>query len=251
MKKTTLRLLALCAALVLLFALAACGRQDDTYLHFTADEGLTTVSDGENTYTAHAIPRGFYRGQPLGETPRFYCRNTIKTEGGLPYEVLSLGEGSGLLLLRNLNNYYYATDAAEAKLSAFFAGTVSQYALAQGTAPETVLLPTQDALAIRGSYAATADTLAVDVTTIEMSNWFPLVAKDEFGVFAKEVGALLLVEDAWYYVDFDALDNSHFDADGYFSFRYGTVEFKKMTGAAATAAATAAARCLDPQESDV
>ena len=242
MKKTALRISLVCFVLLLTFSLAACGGKEDDYKHFTADETLTTVTDGTNTYTLHTLPRGYYRGEALGEEPVRSYNNPVEGVENMGLYLLAHGEESGILYADwTLPAYaYFATDEAEAKLQTFFAGDARFYAL-----DERVLIPAPQKNLIVENYAASADTLDVDVTTIEQENWFPLVAKDETLLFSTQIGALLLVGEDWYYVDFAALDNSHFDADGYFSFRSGTVTFKKLSGDAVTVVAAAAARTDD------
>ena len=253
MKKTWLRPLLICLALLLVCSLAACGQKDDGYKHFTADETLTAVTDGTNTYTLHTLPRGYYRGAALGEEPVRSYNNPVEGVEDMGLYLLAHGEESGILYTNwSLPAYvYFATDEAEAKLQTFFAGNARFYALAYGpTGNESVLIPAPQKNVIAENYAASADTLDVDVTTIAPANWFPLVAKDDTLLFSTEIGALLLIGTDWYYVDYATLDNSHFDADGYFSFRSGTVTFKKLSGDAVTVATAAAARCIDPNDSD-
>ena len=47
--------------------------------------------------------------------------------------------------------------------------------------------------------------------------------------FCKKYGALYLIDEAWYYINYDTLENDKFDADGNFSYRRGTVELSKLS----------------------
>lgn len=244
MKKTALRISLVCLALLLTLSLVACGEKENDYKHFTANETLTTISDGTNTYSLRTLPQGFRIGVPMGETPVCCYKNPAATSDCHALYLYAHGEDSGILYTAMT---YFATDEAEAKLQTFFAGEYRFFALAHSSVifDERVLIAAPQKNLIVENYEASTDTLEMDVTTIEQDHWFPLIAKDDTLLFSTQIGALLTVGEDWYYVDFATLDNSHFNADGYFSFRSGTVTFKKLSGDAVTVVAAAAARTDD------
>ena len=237
MKKTMIRVALLALAALLALSLVACG-DDGDYKQFSVDEQLSTITDGTTTYKQYSLPLGFYRGPVLSETAVCCYKNTV-TLYGSPVTLYESGGDSGILYCESyytdFDSFYFATDAAEAELQAFFGGEYHNFALARGTnGNERILVSeTQKNIVVTG-YMTSPETRLFDVTTIDQNNcWFPLVAKDKTGTFSTDIGALLLVDNACYFIDFSTLDNSRFDANGYFSFRSGNVSGRRMTGDAA------------------
>lgn len=237
MKKTMIRVALLALAALLTLSLVACG-DDGDHKQFTVDATGAVITDGTNTYTCHEIPVGFYRGPVLSEAAVCCYKNTVALFGS-SVTLYEPGGDSGILYAESyysdLSGVYFATDAAEAELQAFFGGEYHNFALARGTnGNERILVSETQKNTVVTGYMTSPETRLFDVTTIDQNNcWFPLVAKDKTGTFSTDIGALLLVDNACYFIDFSTLDNSRFDANGYFSFRSGSVSGRKMAGNAA------------------
>ena len=212
MKKTMIRVALLALAALLALSLVACG-DDGDYKQFSINEEHTVITDGTNTYTLHELPRGFYRGPVLGETPVCQYKNPLEWEPHYAMDLSEPGGDSGILYATYyvaLKDAYFATDEAEAELQAFFAGDYPQFALDPGNQHRPpMLVPAAQKDAILAGYAASTVTLDVDVTTLDalvFSSWFTLVATDKTGTFKTDIGAILVTEDGCYYVDFATLD---------------------------------------------
>ena len=70
----------------------------------------------------------------------------------------------------------------------------------------------------------------IDVTTLWNDDIFYVRGYDKTGCFAHKCGAVYQLDDGYYYIHYDALDNTYFDACGEFSYRKGMVSAYKLTG---------------------
>ncbi len=71
----------------------------------------------------------------------------------------------------------------------------------------------------------------IDVTTLWNDDVFYVRGYDKTGCFAHKCGAVYRLDDGYYYyIHYDALDNTYFDAYGDFSYRKGMVSAYKLTG---------------------
>ena len=70
----------------------------------------------------------------------------------------------------------------------------------------------------------------IDVTTLWNDEVFYVRGFDKTGCFAHKCGAVYQLEDSYYYIHYDSLDNTYFDAYGDFSFRKGLAPAYKLTG---------------------
>lgn len=70
----------------------------------------------------------------------------------------------------------------------------------------------------------------IDVTTLWNDEVFYIRGFDDTGSFAHKCGAVYYHENSYYYINFDALDNTYFDAYGDFSYRKGMVPAYKLIG---------------------
>ena len=71
---------------------------------------------------------------------------------------------------------------------------------------------------------AGADLVTVDVTDLARAEVYEITAHDRLETQARQHGAVYRMSDGfYYYVCYRGLDNSYFDANGYFSYRSGSV----------------------------
>ncbi len=75
-----------------------------------------------------------------------------------------------------------------------------------------------------------ADVTEIDVTVLANYICHEIVARDKFNILSRTVGLVFETDAGYYYVNFQTLDNSNFDADGNFSFRSGTVALVRLSG---------------------
>lgn len=117
----------------------------------------------------------------------------------------------------------YATKSGAESLNRFFAGTDCRYTLVtDGILYETLDEGTFEALEALRLGGGTA--VEYDVTDLASLPSIDLYAFDGTNTVAREVGILFEVGDGAYgYLNYGALTNDHFDANGHFSYRSGTV----------------------------
>ncbi len=78
------------------------------------------------------------------------------------------------------------------------------------------------------------ETVTCDVTLLKDLPKLELRLRDKSGMLITHLGTLYLFDDGTYaFADHKKLDNSHFDADGYFSYRQGSVTLSKLSPALA------------------
>ncbi len=70
--------------------------------------------------------------------------------------------------------------------------------------------------------------VTVDVTKLKNCLLFDVLSYDAYRVLAIKSGAIFKVGEEYFYVDYDKLDNSAFDADGNLSYRKGTIEAERL-----------------------
>ena len=80
-----------------------------------------------------------------------------------------------------------------------------------------------------GASTQADNKLKEDVTALKDIERFEIRVYDSTESFYKTYGAIYHIEDSWYYVNYDSLSNEHFDADGNFSYRRGSVELSKLS----------------------
>lgn len=117
----------------------------------------------------------------------------------------------------------YVTQNGRLALDAFFDGSFS-----------TVRINALGAEAVLGKdllFALDLDgkaTLEIDVRELEEAPRYDITAYDASDCFSLDYGAIYALGDKLYYVNYEKLDNSYFDADGNFSYRRGTVTLSEL-----------------------
>ena len=71
-------------------------------------------------------------------------------------------------------------------------------------------------------------TMELTVSSMEYLQRYDVAGLDETGTLYRVHGAFYEYKNNFYYVNYDALDNTYFDADGNFSFRRGTVKLVEV-----------------------
>ncbi len=72
------------------------------------------------------------------------------------------------------------------------------------------------------------ETVELDVKEIGDWDYCTLYVYDSTDTMEHIHGEIYFNEDSYYYINYDALDNSYFDSDGFFSYRSGTVTALKL-----------------------
>ena len=72
------------------------------------------------------------------------------------------------------------------------------------------------------------EVIDMNVNSLSEMDICPVYVYDITDTIEHHHGDIYIDGDVYYYVNYDALDNSYFDADGYFSYRKGTVSVLKL-----------------------
>ena len=70
----------------------------------------------------------------------------------------------------------------------------------------------------------------IDVRTLKDNLFYDIIAYDASGVLSVKVGAVFKLGNDFYYVDYESLPNSAFDADGNLSYRRGEIDMERLDG---------------------
>ena len=229
--------LSLLLALVLLFlpvkAVAA-------ELEWTLSEDGKTLTDSQQEYTLYRLPDQdlfypavlFEYAQELEDPEDEAYYAWIETNDAFRYFMVLSGYCSD-------GDIYdvYTTETGAQILDRFAAGQYAFILLGDEFACEAAAVSLDWVSGLDAAEGA-ADTL--DVTALADVERYTLWGGDASGTFYHPHGGLYKVDGSWYYINYDNLDNSYFDAYGNFSYRKGTVEAKRLTAEQAATAAQAA-----------
>lgn len=127
----------------------------------------------------------------------------------------------------------YVDDVGKAILDAFLNGSDVIYYLEEfGDELYTVLEGTLVSALDAAHDDPASEHVTVDVTQLAEAEIHEVTAHDPTETKAYQHGAVYKMSDGTYlYVCFRDLDNTHFDADGYFSYRAGSVDANVLSGA--------------------
>lgn len=126
--------------------------------------------------------------------------------------------------------YYYCREDMLSETQAYLNGESGRYVLRTPTGDTWNFRETDifydlstDAAEALLSYES-AEEVSCDVTLLENLPKLELRLCDKSGMLITHLGTLYCFDDGAYgFVNYQKLDNSHFDADGYFSYRQGSV----------------------------
>lgn len=144
---------------------------------------------------------------------------TVSVNPDNPHMVFLVGYIGGYAVQR-----VYVTEEGRRILDAYVNGAYSEY-----------LLVKDDDLAAELSLdliaeldAQTENQISMEVTRLRERASYDIIGYDETRTLAHTHGAIYLLGNGYYYINYDALDNTHFDASGSFSYRSGTVTLVKL-----------------------
>ena len=231
--KKLFTLFAITLALLCLFSCAAYAAREPIN-----DDGDTTeflLSQDETTLTYGDITYKLFRGYPplmIMPDEMYVYEQQLSCK--------SLGSGDALIM-RNLfsrdiiilegptGTRLYVTDAGKAVMQRFASRDFPAYTTY--TYPQRASVSTEFVTFMDASQND-QQLQRVNVTSLQNVETHIIYGMDETGTFGHEHGAIYVLNGEYWYINYDALDNSHFDSDGYFSYRSGTVTMKKADTAA-------------------
>ncbi len=209
--------------LLVLLALCSCTTEDNTTpLSLNDDGSILTV--GEEEFTRADVGTGLYQ---TGTVYEYY--NQIETDIGsyVVWRTDPEGDVCYLYDYETGNIIVYTKEIAKEeylniKNGVFKKARIYDYLIEAGEIElETVVL--LDAL---------SDGVTKNVQDLQNAYIYDVEYTDSTGTLAHVHGALYDIDGEIYYLNFDLLDNTYFDSYGNFSYREGTVEVFKVTGAA-------------------
>lgn len=211
-------------ALLLVLALPVTVFATEDPITWSLSEDGKTMSDGQKIYERYtladgdiAVPRQAYVWNQSFDDPE---------DEWTTYRVVTFPEQPDMVAL-----YYgtyadgfvavYTTKDAADSLEDFSAGVYSSMMLSDIYDYEAAELTLDWVNGLDGSDGA-RETL--DVRDLGEVDRYLVWGGNAGGTFYHTHGAFYFLNETWYYINYDALDNSYFDADGNFSYRRGTVE---------------------------
>lgn len=185
------------------------------FVRWKLSEDERTLSDGKTTYTRYHLPLGVI----LDARSEYRYENTVFLDG--EYTSLISNQPGGQVVWSNYGNFVFVTDSAREDLDAFVENDkgimrlwVNEDAREATIAEETV--SALNALAESGGRT-------VSVQELEDALVYILYLCDESNIFCKEYGGIYKLSGKLYYLNYRTLSNNHFDSEGYFSYRSGSV----------------------------
>lgn len=121
-------------------------------------------------------------------------------------------------------------DYLNGKYSHWWLWTADHDTLYFSELPDTLILALQ---------ASENETLTVDASELEALTSLDIIGLDASQTVRHTHGAIYVMDDGYYYLNYDALQNNMFSSDGYFSYRGGDVELIRLDDAEAAQIDTA------------
>lgn len=190
-----------------------------------------TIIDGRgNEYVYYKLPLGAFTHY---DTWISY-NNRIRFEGdGYSSTIHSTYPESGII---ESSGDIFVTEAERQRLDSFFGGEIDNYCISNSVTGRPLYSKVADTDrelvgALEREYAAAfgKSTVTVDVTELSDLDSYGVFGRDKTLTVGYYVGTVFELDDGYYYVDYDVLENNNFDASGYLSFRSGSIELCKLS----------------------
>lgn len=220
MKKKLICLLLVCLLLPALCVTAFA--EGEEYAQWIISEDGEELSLDGKTYTWYPMAYG----DLLKPEERFCYENEVIVNG----EALSVvvnPENPHMVFLCNYYSYperVYVTEEGRRILDAYVNGEFAEYLLTWNTNQASQI----SADLVAQLDALTAEQISIEVTRLRELDCYEIMGYDETHTLAHAHGAVYVLRDGYYYINYDALDNTHFDSEGNFSYRSGTVTLVKL-----------------------
>lgn len=164
----------------------------------------------------------------------YYFVNTVRVNSGQTASVRSYDRYGEIVWLQTSGDpIIYVTDVGRQILDGFADGTGRAYYLELDENYSSVYytrIEASFAKELRNAYINGENRYTFDVRELQDYIRYDVQFGDSQDIFCCEEGYIFIIAGDFYYVHFDSLDNTHFDADGNFSFRSGEVELMKLEG---------------------
>lgn len=218
-------------ALLLVLALPVTAFATEDSITWTLSEDGKTMSDGQKTYERY----------PMAYVDMFEPVQAYVWEQEIPspenpddawynFTIMIAPEFPEVVILTSSTyseDMVFVTKEGAAVLEAFTSGNYASMVLEDPFYSEGAVLSLDWVDGLDSSDGA-RETL--DVKALGEVDPYIVWGGDETDTFYHPHGAFYSLDGTWYYINYDALDNSYFDADGFFSYRKGTVEALPIDG---------------------
>lgn len=192
----------------------------------SAEENQWTLIDDGKT-----LIHGFKEYEPYNNPPDWiyfpegdiYLYELAYSGDTYEHEYVSVVPSDTDIVKLHFNETVYVTKEGKEKLDRFKNGEYSSYLLCY---EHNIVKPFE--YSDFSSFMIEENLTEIDVTTVWNSDIFEVRAFDASGIFAHNCGAVYRIENDYYYVHYDTLPNSFFDAYGGFSYRQGIVPAYKL-----------------------
>lgn len=229
--RAPLAILLLTLLLFSAFCLTAAA-DDESGVRWTyIDADRATLSGDGVIYEKITLPANC---ELFGLSREYIYMNDVSNAGTAYHMVRSYEKNGYLVYIETTTEeqmQVYCRSDKMAVLSAYISGAEGRYILRSPYSEPNVFSPYDDFYDLTDDFAEELralpqvdDGVKVDVVTLKNRELYELRRQDESGLLTTLLGAVYEMPDGSFgYVDYTALDNSHFDADGHFSYRQGAV----------------------------
>lgn len=145
------------------------------------------------------------------------------------YDYIAVPNTTSEIVVRHYTNETYVTEKGKEILDAFIKGEYSFYIYDCSSYNGYVADFKESDFSL---FVKEENKVEIDVTTIWSENIHYVFGFDKTGNFAHQCGAVYEINGESYFIYFDELDNSYFDANGEFSYRRGIVSAYKCDSGA-------------------
>ncbi len=219
----------LCFVMLLVFSVLATSAKEEEYtpVEWIVDEDLEYVYGGDKRYDRYYVRGAFY-----GDADSvFYFTNKalyngsycqVYGESAHPH-IVSVRTEPGISCI-------FVDDEGKAILDAFLNRTDCIYYLENFNTGSYTNIDADIVTSLEASYNNKKAKLKwINVNELGEADIFEITVHDRTETKAYQHGAIYLMPNGiYYYVCFEDLDNSYFDADGYFSYRSGSVQVYEL-----------------------
>ena len=232
MKKAYIkRIIAVCLFLVMISALTlVCAGAEEEYIpiEWTMDENVEYIYGDEKRYDRYYVNGLFYGDARV----RYFFINEVEFDGrfcqvygeSLDPHIVSVMKGDGY-------SFIFTDDEGRKILDDLVVARDCIYYLEKFNISMYTVIDADFVQKLDSEYMSQKSGKKVTVKANELSEAevLEITVHDRTESKAYQHGAVYIMPNGiYYYLLFDALDNSHFDADGYFSYRSGSVEVVKL-----------------------
>lgn len=179
-------------------------------------EDLYVITHGNTVYEKYELP-GNVNYLPNNEVYLYEVENEDN------YDYVAVNKGNKDIIKLHHANEIYATEEGKAILDKFKKGEYSFYLFYSDGNIVKDFAQSDFSMFIKEE-----NKTEIDVTSLWNNNIHEVRGFDETGVLAHDCGAVYEISGEYYYIHYDSLDNSYFDAYGYFSYRQGMAPAYKL-----------------------